>query len=188
MELKNTKTEENLRAALAGESIARNKYSYFAQAARENGEAEIAAAFEEMAINEMTHARLWYELLYGKPDSVKNCLQNSAYGEYSEWHSMYPKFAEQAREEGLEEVAVLFEHVANIERSHENRFMTMLAGLYKSDPLKVTSGDPEQTTPVHREKRHGYRCQFCGAVFETRPDLCDTCGAIGAFEEVEYYA
>lgn len=185
MQLKNTKTEQNLRAALAGESIARNKYTYFADAARKNGETEIAAAFEQMAVNEMTHARLWFELLNGKPGSAQSCLQTAALGEYSEWHDMYPQFAAQARADGLEEIAVMFEHVADIERNHENRFMTLLAQMQRKDPATVSA--PTKEAPAQRTKKQGYRCQFCGAVFDYRPDVCSTCEAIGSFEAVEYY-
>lgn len=185
MGLKNTKTEENLHKALAGESIARNKYTYFAAAARACGDEEVAAAFEEMAKNEMTHARFWFEQLYGKPTDTKECLFKAAHGEYEEWHGMYPAFAQQAREDGLEELAVMFEHVAAIERSHENRFMTLLAKLNKSDPVSTATDDhPEQ---VARSKKTGYRCQFCGAVMNSRPDVCHVCGAIGSFDAVEYY-
>lgn len=185
MDLKNTKTAENLRKALAGESIARNKYTYFAAAARACGDEEIAAAFEEMAINEMTHAKFWFEQLYGKPSATKDCLIKAAHGEYEEWHNMYPAFARQAREEGLEELATMFDHVAEIERNHENRFMTMLAKLCSTDPKTVTTEDHKE--PVVRVKKSGYRCQFCGATFENRPDYCRTCGAIGSFEHAEYY-
>lgn len=185
MGLKNTQTEKNLMKALAGESIARNKYSYFAAAARACGDEEVAAAFEEMAKNEMTHARLWFEQLYGKPTSTKECLMKAAHGEYEEWNGMYPAFAKQAREEGLEELAVMFEHVAAIERSHENRFMTMLAQLGKADPIHATTEDHADQAP--RVKKSGYRCQFCGAVSETRPDVCKVCEAIGSFDAVEYY-
>ncbi len=182
MDIKDTKTAENLRVALAGESIARNKYTYFAEAARKNGNPEIAEAFERMAINEMTHARLWFELLNGKPGTTESCLQTSAMGEYSEWHSMYPEFAKQARADGLENIAVMFEHVASIERSHENQFMEMLA------QLKGKGRAGQQTeTEKKKVKKQGYRCQFCGAIYEQRPDVCDTCEAIGAFEPVEYY-
>lgn len=185
MNIKNTKTEENLRAALAGESIARNKYTYFAEAAKRSGEMEIAAAFERMAVNEMTHARLWFELLNGKPGAAEDCLKRAAFGEYSEWHDMYPKFAEQARAEGLEQIAVMFEHVADIERSHENQFMTLLVNLQKKDrPAASAADEPAQ---VEKERKQGYRCQFCGAIFDHRPDVCSTCQAIGAFDAVEYY-
>ena len=109
MELKDTKTAENLRKALAGESIARNKYTYFAQAARANGDDEVAAAFEQMAVNEMMHARFWFEQLFGHPSETKACLMQAAQGEYSEWHDMYPEFARQAREEGREELAAMLE-------------------------------------------------------------------------------
>ena len=185
MDIKNTKTAENLRKALAGESIARNKYTYFALAARANGDEEAAAAFEQMAKNEMMHAKFWFELLYGKPTDTKECLTQAAMGEYSEWHDMYPDFAAQARAEGLEDIAVMFEKVAAIERSHEGRFMTLLAKLTQTPPEQAPAPAREEAAP--RTKKTGYRCQFCGAVFEERPDVCDTCQAIGAFEVVEYY-
>lgn len=185
MGLKNTKTEENLRKALAGESIARNKYTYFAAAARACGNEDVAAAFEEMAKNEMTHAKFWFEQLYGRPNDTKECLIKAAHGEYEEWHGMYPAFAAQARADGLEDLAVMFEHVAAIERSHENRFMTLLAKLGKTDPTSVSTDDHQEN--VARRKKMGYRCQFCGAVMENRPDVCDVCGAIGSFDAVEYY-
>ena len=181
MSLENTKTLENLHAALAGESIARNKYTYFAQAARANGNDKIADAFEQMAKNEMMHAKFWFEQIYGKPGDTAECIMQAARGEYSEWHDMYPSFAQQAREDGLEEIAVMFEKVAAIERSHENRFMTLLAELSRAEPA------PAAEAPVPKKKKEGYRCQFCGAIFEQRPDVCDTCGAIGAFEFVEYF-
>lgn len=186
MDIKGTKTGENLRAALAGESIARNKYTYFAEAAKKNGNTEVAKAFERMAINEMTHARLWYELLNGKPSSTEDCLRTAAMGEYSEWHSMYPEFAKQARADGLEDIAVMFEHVANIEKSHENQFMELLAQLKNNGQPKPQGTD---TVAMKKEKvkKQGYRCQFCGVIFEQRPDVCDVCEAIGAFELVEYY-
>ena len=183
MDLKNSKTAENLRKALAGESMARNKCTYFAQAARANGDDEIADAFEQMAKNEMMHAKFWFEQLYGRPDNTQKCLMQAAHGEYSEWHDMYPDFARQAREEGLEDIAVMFEKVAAIERSHENRFLTLMTKLNQTPKAE----DVEETSPTPREKKNGYRCQFCGAVFDERPDVCDTCGAIGAFEYVEYY-
>ncbi|MDE6455869.1 MAG: rubrerythrin family protein [Dysosmobacter sp.] len=184
MSIEHTKTAENLRKALAGESIARNKYTYFAQAARANGDEEAAAAFEQMAKNEMMHAKFWFEQLYGKPSDTKECLTLAAQGEYSEWHDMYPDFARQAREEGLEELAVMFEKVAAIERSHENRFLTLLTKMGKPSEL---APDAKTFSPAPKQKKEGYRCQFCGAIFERRPDVCGTCGAIGSFDCVEYY-
>ena len=186
MDIKGTRTAENLRKALAGESIARNKYTYFAMAARANGDEEMAAAFEQMAQNEMMHARFWFELLYGKPTDPKECLTQAAMGEYSEWHDMYPGFAAQAREEGLEEIALMFEKVAAIERSHEGRFMTLLAQMTRTE-TEQAPGPARQEGSAPRQKKTGYRCQFCGAVFEKRPDVCDVCQAIGAFELVDYY-
>lgn len=178
MDFPASKTAENLRKALAGESIARNKYTYFAQAARANGHNDVADAFEQMAKNEMMHAKFWFEQLYGKPEDTAKCIAQAAQGEYGEWHDMYPDFARQAREEGFEELAVMFEKVADIERTHENRFLTLLA---KQDTVSAAA------KPQPKQKKEGYRCQFCGAIFENRPDVCDTCGAIGAFEYVEYY-
>ena len=103
-----TQTEKNLQAAFAGESQARNKYTYYAQVARENGDTHIAEAFEQMAKNEMMHAKFWFELLNGKPTDTRECLTQAAMGEYGEWHDMYPDFAAQARADGLEEIAVMF--------------------------------------------------------------------------------
>lgn len=174
MNLKNTKTAENLQAALAGESIARNKYTYFAQAARANGNEEVAAAFERMAKNEMMHARLWFEQLCGTPADTAECLMQAAQGEHDEWSSMYPEFARQAREEGLEYLAAMFMRVAAIEHSHEKEFLALLAKL----------NNPQADTSAPEQKKSGFRCQSCGAIFEERPDACETCGAIGAFEYI----
>ena len=98
---------------------------------------------------------------------------------------MYPAFAAQARADGLEEIAVMLEKVADIERSHENRFMTLLAKMTQTAPEQAPA--PARAQAPTRTKKEGYRCQFCGAVFEERPDVCDVCHAIGAFEQVEYY-
>ena len=182
MELKDTKTAENLYKALAGESIARNKYTFFAQAARANGDGDIAAAFEQMAKNEMMHAKFWFEQLFGRPSETKECLTQAALGEYSEWHDMYPEFARQAREDGLEELAVMFEKVAAIEQSHERRFLTLLAKM-SAEPENAAGAAAQ--VPAAQQPQVGWRCQFCGAIFQKRPDVCDTCGAIGAFEYVE---
>ena len=181
MDLKNTQTEKNLQKALAGESIARNKYTYFAQVARENGNESIAVAFEQMAKNEMMHAKFWFEALHGMPKSSNLCLIKAAQGEFDEWHDMYPSFAETARQEGFEELAVQFERVAQIERSHENRFLMLMVELSKMNKAAA----PVKEAP--KQKKQGYRCQFCGAISEKHVDVCEVCGAIGAFEFVEYF-
>lgn len=174
MNLADTKTAENLQTALAGESIARNKYSYFAQTARSNGDEEVAAAFERMAKNEMMHARFWYEQLFGTPGDTEECLEQAAQGECDEWSRMYPEFARQAREEGLEELALMFMRVAAIERGHEREFRSLLS--------RLTQPEAE----AQKQKKSGCRCQFCGAIFEDRPDVCGTCRAAGAFDYIEY--
>ena len=174
MNLADTKTAENLQTALAGESIARNKYSSFAQTARSNGDEEVAAAFERMAKNEMMHARFWYEQLFGTPGDTEECLEQAAQGECDEWSRMYPEFARQAREEGLEELALMFMRVAAIERGHEREFRSLLS--------RLTQPEAE----AQKQKKSGCRCQFCGAIFEDRPDECGTCRAVGAFEYIEY--
>ncbi len=183
MNLKNTQTEKNLKEALKGESVARNQYNFFAQIAREEGNEAVAAAFEQMANNEMMHAKFWFELVRGMPKSTNACLIKAAQGEYDEWHSMYPEFAKTAREEGFDEIAEQFEKVAKIERTHENRFLMLMAELSKQN--KSAAAVPAQELP--KQKKYGYRCQFCGEILEQHADVCDVCGAIGAFEYVEYY-
>ncbi len=178
MNLKNTQTEKNLRAALAGESIARNKYSYFAQLSRKLGNEEIANAFEDMARHEMMHAKFWFDQLFKTPESIEEALRISAKGEHDEWEDMYPMFALQAKEEGFDTISTLFSKVANIERSHEARFNALLAKLL-----------PPETAPVQEavqedKPKENFRCQFCGATFVDRPDVCNVCHAIGAFEYI----
>ncbi|MEG0780799.1 MAG: rubrerythrin family protein [Oscillospiraceae bacterium] len=184
MEIKGTETERNLQAALTGESLARNRYSFFAMAARKAGQEKIADALERMASNEMMHAKFWYERLYGAPtDTVEN-LKAAAAGELAEWHTMYPAFAKQATADGLPQLAVMFEHVAAIEQEHERQFMSLLAEL-------LSAGKQETAAPVapaEKTVHEGYRCMFCGAVFDTRPDTCDVCQAIGSFEPYRYEA
>lgn len=181
MNFENSKTKENLQAALSGESMARNKYTFYAMAARKAGYEKIADDLERMAQNEMAHAKFWFEQLYGKPDDVQAMLKEAAAGELSEWKDMYPRFAAQAREEGLENIAAMFESVARIERDHENQFMRML--------VELAAGKKEgtrETAPAAKQRCQGYRCMFCGAVFDERPDVCSVCQAIGSFENCEY--
>ena len=127
-ELKGTKTEQNLMTAFAGESQARNKYTYFASKAKKDGYVQIAKIFEETADNEKEHAKMWFKLLEG--GSVKDTISNlkaAAEGENFEWTDMYAGFAEEARKEGFDEIAVLFEGVAAIEKEHEERYRQLLA-------------------------------------------------------------
>ena len=128
-ELKGTKTEANLQAAFAGESQARNKYTYYASKAKKDGYVQIADLFEETANNEKEHAKIWFKLLHGGdiPTTEENLL-DAAEGENYEWTDMYAGFAKEAREEGFTEIAVLFEKVAAIEKMHEERYRKLECG------------------------------------------------------------
>ncbi len=130
MELKGSKTEKNLMSAFAGESQARNKYTYYASQAKKDGYVQISKIFEETANNEKEHAKLWFKLLHGGkvPSTVEN-LQDAANGENYEWTDMYANFAKEAREEGFEEIAQLFEGVATIEKEHEERYKKLLSNI-----------------------------------------------------------
>ena len=127
MELKGTKTEKNLMTAFAGESQARNKYTYFASKAKKEGYEQIAAIFQETADNEKEHAKMWFKLLNGGEigSTVEN-LQSAADGENYEWTDMYSEFAKEAKEEGFNHIAYLFEEVAKIEKEHEDRYLKLL--------------------------------------------------------------
>lgn len=126
MNLKGTKTEQNLMKALAGESIARNKYSYFADQARKEGNEEVAQFFDRLSKNEKEHARLWYKLLKGEVGDTLENLKVAAQGEHDEWTDMYVQFANDAKEEGFGEIAKLFNEVRRIERNHERENLKWL--------------------------------------------------------------
>ena len=129
MELKGSKTEANLQAAFAGESMARNKYTYYASKAKKEGYNIIAAKFEETANNEKEHAKIWFKLLHdGMPSTVEN-LKDAAAGERYEWTDMYDTMAKEAEEEGFKRIAGLFRAVAKIEKSHEERYNALLTAL-----------------------------------------------------------
>ena len=130
MELKGSKTEANLQAAFAGESQARNKYTYYASKAKKDGYVQIANIFEETAANEKEHAKIWFKLLHGGavPSTIEN-LKDAAEGENYEWTDMYAAFAKDAREEGFDEIAKLFEQVGEIEKEHEERYRKLLANI-----------------------------------------------------------
>ena len=126
MDLKGSKTEKNLEAAFAGESQARNKYTYFASKAKKDGYEQIAEIFTETANNEKEHAKLWYKLLAGGIGSTEENLLSAAEGENYEWTEMYAQFAKEAREEGFNDIAYQFEAVAAIEKAHEERYRKLL--------------------------------------------------------------
>ena len=182
MELKGSRTEENLLAAFSGESMARNKYLFFAEKAEQEGHPEVAELFNKMAQNEGMHGRLLYQRLKGIGSSAAN-LMEAMQGEYGEWTNMYPSFAKVAREEGFEEVAVLFDSIAKIERDHEFRFLSALSQLNGGKAAPAASAAPtaeEKQTEVVTVS--GYRCMFCGATYEECPDVCGVCQALGSFE------
>ncbi len=163
MELIGSKTEENLWTAFAGESQARNKYTYFAKVARKEGYEQIAAIFEETAGNEMEHAKIWFKELQGIGSTREN-LQAAAEGEHDEWTSMYKQFAQEAREEGFLRLASLFEDVAQIEKEHEKRYLKLISNLDKDIVFKAG----ENTVWV---------CRNCGHVHTAKeaPETCPVC-------------
>lgn len=164
-ELKGTKTEKNLQEAFAGESMARNKYSYFASKAKKDGYVQIAAIFEETAANEKEHAKMWYKLLNGGKvsDTVKN-LEDAANGENFEWTDMYARMAQEAREEGFDEIAEKFEGVAAIEKEHEERYRKLLKNI---NDKKVFSKDGDVI----------WQCANCGHIVigKQAPEVCPVC-------------
>ena len=126
MELKGSRTEQNLMAAFAGESQARNKYTYFASKAKKDGYEQIAAIFTETAENEKEHAKMWFKLLNGGIGTTEENLAAAAAGENYEWTDMYAEFAKVAKEEGFDHIAALFEGVAKVEKEHEERYLKLL--------------------------------------------------------------
>lgn len=174
-ELKGTKTEKNLLAAFAGESQARNKYTYFASKAKKDGYVQIAAIFEETANNEKEHAKLWYKLLNGGAVSgtVEN-LKEAAGGENYEWTEMYPSFAKEAREEGFDEIAALFDGVAAIEKEHEERYKKLLANI-EGDLVFSKDGDVV------------WQCANCGhiCVGKKAPEVCPVCAHPQSYFQVK---
>lgn len=164
MNLKGTRTEANLMAAFAGESQARNKYTYYASKAKKDGYVQIAALFEETAKNEKEHAKIWFKLLHdGIPSTAEN-LKDAAAGENYEWTDMYATFAKEAKEEGFNQIAYLFEEVGKIEKEHEERYLKLLANI-KGD--LVFSKDNDQI----------WQCSNCGHIVigKKAPESCPVC-------------
>lgn len=172
MELKGSQTEKNLYTAFAGESQARNKYTYFSSVARTEGYQQIAAIFEETANNEKEHAKIWARQLGLIGDTAKN-LEEAAAGENYEWASMYKGFAETAAKEGFTELARLFTEVAEIEESHEQRYRKLLARVEDGSVFKK----PEETA---------WHCRNCGYIHHAAeaPEKCPFCAHPKAFFEL----
>ncbi len=164
-ELKGTKTEKNLETAFAGESMARNKYTYYASKAKKDGYVQMAAIFEETANNEKEHAKIWFKLLHGGavPTTTVN-LADAAAGENYEWTDMYATFAKEAKEEGFDEIAAKFEMVAAIEKEHEERYRKLLKNI---DDKVVFSRDGDAV----------WHCANCGHIVigKTAPQVCPVC-------------
>lgn len=174
MELKGSKTEKNLQAAFAGESQARNKYTYYASVAKKAGYEQIKAFFEETANNEKEHAKIWFKLLNGgeMPNDI-NALKDAAAGEHYEWTEMYPTFAKEAREEGFDKIAFLFEKVAEIEKHHEERYLALLANVEKQKVFK-------------KSDKKTWICRNCGFIVEAveAPKVCPVCAHPQSFFEL----
>ena len=165
-ELKGTKTEQNLMEAFAGESQARNKYTYYASKAKKEGYVQIATLFEETARNEKEHAKIWFKLLHGGAvaDTMTN-LADAAAGEMYEWTDMYARMAKEAKEEGFDRIANLFEAVAKIEKEHEERYRKLLANIEEN---KVFDRSPDEVV---------WQCDNCGHQFTGKkaPGVCPVC-------------
>ncbi len=173
-DLKGTKTEANLMAAFAGESQARNKYTYFASKAKKDGYVQIAKIFEETAENEKEHAKIWYKLLHDGIGSTTENLKEAAEGENFEWTDMYAGFAKEAREEGFDEIADLFEGVAAIEKEHEERYRKLLANI-EGDLVFSKDGDVV------------WQCANCGhiCVGKKAPEVCPVCNHPQSYFQVK---
>ena len=163
--IKGTKTEKNLMEAFAGESQARNKYSYYASKAKKDGYVQIAALFEETARNEKEHAKIWFKLLHdGAVPSTEVNLADAADGENYEWTDMYDRMAKEAAEEGFNEIAALFRGVAKIEKEHEERYRKLLANI-------------EGGLVFSRDEDMIWQCSNCGHIIvgKKAPELCPIC-------------
>jgi rubrerythrin len=172
--LKGSKTEKNLLEAFAGESQARNKYTYFAGKARKEGYEQIAAIFEETAGNEKEHAKLWFKLLCGgEIASTAENLKAAASGENEEWTQMYKRMAEEAKAEGFNDIAFLFEKVGNIEKEHEERYLKLLKNIEDGSVFK-------------KNQKSVWICRNCGHIVdsESAPSKCPVCAHPQAYFEL----
>ena len=174
MDLKGTRTEANLMSAFAGESMATNKYTYFASKARKDGYEQIAAIFEETAGNEREHAKIWYKILHGGIGDTLENLGHAAEGENYEWTDMYDRFAREAKEEGFDAIAGLFEKVAAIEKQHEERYRKLIQNI-------------EEGLVFSRDGDTIWICRNCGHVVigKQAPQVCPVCGHPQSFFEIK---
>ncbi len=172
-ELKGSKTEQNLWSAFAGESQARNKYTYFASVAKKDGYVQISKIFEQTAANEKEHAEIWFKLLSGIGNTAENLL-DAANGEQYEWTDMYATFAKEAKEEGFDHIAFLFSEVAKIEREHEQRYRKLLSNV-ESKIVFSRNGDTI------------WQCSNCGhiEIGKQAPDVCPVCEHPQAYFEIK---
>lgn len=173
-DLKGTKTEKNLQDAFAGESQARNKYTYFASKARKDGYEQIAAIFEETANNEKEHAKLWFKYLEGGDlKDTKSNLEAAAAGENYEWTDMYARMAKEAEEEGFKEIAAKFRMVGAIEKHHEERYKKLV-------------GNIEGGVVFSRDDERIWKCRNCGhiVVGKYAPKVCPVCNHPQSFFEI----
>ena len=173
-ELKGTRTEANLQTAFAGESMARNKYTFFASKAKKDGYVQIAKIFEETAANEKEHAKIWFKLLNGGIDDTAANLKAAAEGENYEWTDMYATFAKEAREEGFDHIADLFEMVGAIEKEHEERYRRLLRNV-------------EDKLVFSRDGDCVWQCSNCGHIVVGRqaPEVCPVCAHPKAYFELK---
>ena len=173
-ELKGSKTEANLMTAFAGESQARNKYTYYASKAKKDGYVQIAAIFEETANNEKEHAKMWFKLLHGGIGDTVDNLKDAAAGENYEWTDMYAGFAKTAREEGFDHIADLFEGVAKIEKEHEERYLKLVKNL-------------EEGLVFSRDGDVIWQCANCGHIVigKKAPEVCPVCAHPQAYFELQ---
>ena len=173
MQLKGSKTEKNLWQAFAGESQARNKYDYFASRAKKDGYEQIAAIFQETALNEKEHAKLWFKALSGIGDTSANLLAAAA-GEHEEWTEMYKRMSKEAKEEGFDELAKLFKGVADVEKHHEARYRKLAKNIKKGE-VWVRIG------------KNKWQCRNCGAIVTGKkaPEKCPVCAHPQAYFQLE---
>ena len=172
--LKGSKTEANLAAAFAGESQARNKYTYYASKAKKEGYNQIADLFLKTADNEKEHAKIWFKLLHDGVGTTAENLKDAAAGENYEWTSMYNTFAKEAQEEGFDQIAALFEAVGKIEKEHEERYLTLLANV-------------EGNSVFQKGDIVIWKCANCGHIHvgTSAPEVCPVCNHPQSYFQIQ---